>query len=117
MLLKYLKSGDILTFAKITGSNSTVYNDLSPYKINESFSQQAGFPFGSINSFVLSGIAVDENISKEKLNTTELGLNLGFFHGRVFLDFSWYKTITQDLITLYYSFLFFRSSLVFNKHW
>jgi len=94
-----LKTGDILTFAKVTASNSTVYNDVSAYSINERFSQQGGFPYGSTNAFVLSNTAVDENISKEKLNTTEVGLNLGFFNGRVFVDFAWYRTITQDLIT------------------
>jgi hypothetical protein len=39
--------------------------------------------------------AVDANISKEKLNTTEFGLNLGFFNGRVSLDASYFTTITS----------------------
>ena len=34
-----LKNNDILTFAKVTLSNSTVYNDLEPYKLNETYSQ------------------------------------------------------------------------------
>lgn len=94
-----LKTGDILTFAKITASNSTVYNDLAPYQISERYYQENGFPYGPQNGFYLGRTAVDSEIKKEKLNTTEVGLNLGFLNGRLFLDFAWYKTLTSDLIT------------------
>ncbi len=94
-----LKTGDILTMAKITLSNSTVYNDLSPYQISETYSQSNAFPFGEINGFYLQASAVDADIQKEKLNTTEVGLNLGFFHGRLWADFSYFNTLTTDLIT------------------
>ncbi len=97
--IESLKNNEILSSAKVTVSNSTVYNDLSPYRINESYSQSTGFPFGGVNGFFLSGTAVDANISKEKINTTELGLNLGFFKSRLWVDASWYNTITSDLIT------------------
>ncbi len=94
-----LKNNNVLSFGKITASNSTVYNDLSPYEINETYTQHVSFPFGSVNGFYLSPTAVDANISKEKINTTEIGLNLGFFDSRLSLDASWYNTITSDLIT------------------
>jgi len=97
--LEILKAGDILTFAKVTASNSVVYNDLDPYQISEKFYQSAAFPYGSINGFYLGNTTVDSEIKKEKLNTTEIGLNLGFLHGRLWMDFAWYKTITSDLIT------------------
>lgn len=90
---------NILSFAKITASNSTVYNDLDPYEINELYSQQLGFPFGDINGFALSTTTVDANIKKEKINTTEIGLDLGFFENRISLDASYYNTKTTDLIT------------------
>ncbi|HAX96390.1 MAG TPA: hypothetical protein DCY35_07715 [Prolixibacteraceae bacterium] len=94
-----LKDNPILSFAKVTLSNSTVYNDLAPYRINETYSQHVSFPFGSVNGFYLSPTAVDANISKEKINTTEVGLNLGFLQSRMWLDASYYNTITSDLIT------------------
>src|SRR5690606_5359607 len=75
--IESLKNNEILSSAKVTVSNSTVYNDLSPYRINETYSQSTGYPFGGVNGFFLSNTAVDANISKEKINTTELGLNLG----------------------------------------
>jgi len=97
--IEALKNKDILSYGKITVSNSTVYTDLDAYRINETYSQSAGFPFGSLNGFYLSNISVDANIGKEKVNTTEIGLNLGFFNGRVTLDASYFNTITSDLIT------------------
>lgn len=89
----------ILSFAKITASNSTVFNDLSPYEINERYSQQLGFPFGEINGFALSTTTVDANIKKERINTTEIGLDLGFLDNRITFDASYYITKTTDLIT------------------
>ncbi|MDM8003024.1 MAG: SusC/RagA family TonB-linked outer membrane protein, partial [Bacteroidota bacterium] len=94
-----LKNNDILSYAKLTASNSTVYNDLSPYRINETFSKHESFPFGAVNGFLLSGTSVDANIKKEKLNTTEFGANLGLFRSRIMIDFSYFMTTTSDLIT------------------
>jgi TonB-linked SusC/RagA family outer membrane protein len=97
--IEALKNNDYLSFAKITVGNSTVYNDLAPYRINESYSQHVAFPFGGINGFLLSPTAVDKSITKEKINTTEVGLNLGFLHGRFFFDATYFITKTTDLIT------------------
>ena len=94
-----LKNNDILSYAKITASNSTVYNDLSPYRINEIYSKPSNFPYGNVNGFALSGTTVDANIKKEKLNTTEFGLNLGLFKSRLMIDASYFMTKTTDLIT------------------
>jgi|WetSurSiteA1Bulk_404760.scaffolds.fasta_scaffold02647_2 TonB-linked SusC/RagA family outer membrane protein len=90
---------NILSFAKITASNSTVFNDLDPYAINERYSQQTGFPYGDLNGFALSTTTVDANIKKEKINTTELGIDLGFLNNRITFDASYYMTSTTDLIT------------------
>ena len=94
-----LQDNRILSFGKLTASNSTVYNDLAPYRINEIYSQSSGFPFGTLNGFYLSNTAVDANITKEKIQTTEIGLNLGFLNGRIWFDGAYFWTTTSDLIT------------------
>lgn len=94
-----LQDNSVLTSGKLTASNATVYNDLGAYQINEIYSQSAGFPFGSVNGFFLSNTAVDANITKERLNTTEVGLNIGLLNGRVWFDGSYFMTKTTDLIT------------------
>jgi TonB-linked SusC/RagA family outer membrane protein len=90
---------DILSYAKLSFNNSTVYNDLSAYRINEVYSQGGAFPFGDLNGFNLSNTAVSADIKKEKINTNELGLSLSLLKNRVTLDASYFKTITTDLIT------------------
>jgi len=97
--IEALKNNNILSFAKVTASNSTVYNDLGAYQINERYSKHGSFPFGPINGFVLGGTTVDANIKKEKLNTTEIGMNLGFLKSRIYLDAAYFLTKTTDLIT------------------
>ena len=46
-----LKNNNILTYAKVTLSNSTVYNDLEPYRLNETYTQTYIFPYGQCKRF------------------------------------------------------------------
>ncbi len=94
-----LKNNSILSDARFTVSNSTVYSSFRPYLTNESYSQAGGFPYGDVNGFDLSRTAIDPNIKKEKLNTTEIGMNLSFLKDRISLATSYYMTKTTDLIT------------------
>jgi TonB-linked SusC/RagA family outer membrane protein len=90
----------LLNYAKLTFSNATVYNDaVGISAINERYFQSSSFPFGSINGFYLGGTSVDSSISKEKLNTSEIGLNLGLLDNKITLDASYYMTNTTDLLT------------------
>jgi TonB-linked SusC/RagA family outer membrane protein len=95
--LKGLKNSN--TYMRFTISNSTTYNDLGPYQINETYTQAEGFPYGSLNGFEQSSVAVDPNISKEKINTTEFGANLSFFRNRLTFDAAYFLTKSTDLIT------------------
>ena len=94
-----LQNNNILSDAKITVSNSTVYGSFNPYAINNRFYQAGGFPYADINGFYQSTSAIDANISKEKLNTTEIGLNLALLKGRITFDAAYFMTKTTDLIT------------------
>jgi TonB-linked SusC/RagA family outer membrane protein len=89
----------IISYAKFTASNSTVYNDLSAKELNEVYVQSGGFPFGSVNGFTLQGTAIDASIVKERLNTTEFGTDLTFFDNRLTLSASYYITNITDNLT------------------
>src|SRR5699024_2737907 len=88
-----------ISMIKLTANYSTVYKDLDPYQISENYSQSNDFPFGSINGFFLSNTAVDENIKKEKLQSTEFGLNTSFLDERITFDAAYAFTQTTNLIT------------------
>jgi len=93
-----LKDG-ALSYLKLTASNSTVYNDLAPFQTNETYFQGTGFPFGNVNGFEQARTAVDAGLQKEKINTTEFGLNAAFFNNRLTFDAAYYITKSTDLIT------------------
>jgi len=97
--ISILKDSEAISFGKFTVSNSTVYNDLSAYAINPVYLNSSSFPFGGVNGFYLDNTSVDANIKKEKLNSTEFGLNMGFFDNIVSFDASYFITKTTDLIT------------------
>ncbi len=94
-----LQNSTVLSLLKVTANNSTVYNDLDPYEINERYFQSGAFPFGSVNGFYLGSTTVDAQIQKEKLNTTEFGLNSAFYQGRITFDAAYFTTKTTNLIT------------------
>ncbi len=94
-----LVDNNVLSFVKATISNATVYNDLGIYQLNERYTKPIYFPMGDINGFEAARTVVDPDIKKEKLNTWEYGLNLGFLQDRFYLDASYFNTKTTDLIT------------------
>ena len=88
-----------INYAKVTVSNATVYNDLDPYDVNETFQHPINFPYGSLNGYSVSNTATASTITKEKIGTTEFGLNIAMFKNRITLDAAYYLTKTDDLIT------------------
>ncbi|QRM88037.1 SusC/RagA family TonB-linked outer membrane protein [Lacinutrix sp. WUR7] len=95
-----LKS-DVLSYLKVSASFVKVGNDggIEPYEINPTFTQAGGFPYGTINSFVVNPETVDPNIKPEFTESVEFGLNAEFFKRRITLDASVFSTTTTDLIT------------------
>ncbi len=61
--------------------------------------QGIGYPFGTLNGFDVSGTAVDSGLTKEKINTSEVGVNMAFFNNRLTFDGAYYSTKSTDLIT------------------
>jgi TonB-linked SusC/RagA family outer membrane protein len=92
--------GDTLNYLKILASYVKVGNDggIGAYRINNTLSQATGFPYGGINSYVLSTTNVDPNLTPEFTNSFEVGMNVGLFKNRVTLDASYYKGDTTDQI-------------------
>ncbi|MGY0391811.1 SusC/RagA family TonB-linked outer membrane protein [Bizionia sp. KMM 8389] len=96
-----LKDGGILNYAKVSANWAKVGNDrVSPYQINSTLNQATGYPFGTLNSFVLDTTIADPLLVNEFVESYELNVNLAFFKGdRIRLDFSIYETKNSDLVT------------------
>lgn len=93
--------GDVLTHAKISASIVKVGNAaINPYDINDRFisGETAGFPYSTINSFVLDPTLTDMNLKNENLISREININLEFFKRRITFDASYYTSKNTDQI-------------------
>lgn len=93
--------GDILNYAKITGSFTRVGNTtaVDPYRTDEIGVFPTGFPFNGLSSYINNQTPTSVNIKPEFVNTLDFGLSLGFLKDRIRLDASVYQSTTDDLIT------------------
>ena len=78
-----------------TGNGSRV----SGYDTNETLIQGTGYPFGSLNSFVVNPSFTDPLIRPEYVVTKELIVNLGFLKDRITLEGAAYRSDNKDLVT------------------
>ncbi|MCC8173591.1 MAG: SusC/RagA family TonB-linked outer membrane protein [Odoribacter sp.] len=83
-------------FVKLRGSISSVRRDLDPYQTSTTFQVSQGW--GGETVAVHNNDYPNENIKPEKVLAYETGFDSRFFQDRVALDFTFYKTITTDLI-------------------
>ena len=81
----------ILTFAKVRASYAEVGNDTDPYRLDITYSFEAG---GSHGYAWRGSTLPQENLKPENTKSTELGFDVRFFNHRLGLDFTWYKSNT-----------------------
>lgn len=89
-----LKLPSWISFAKIRGSWAQVGNDADPYRLLQTydFNQQGGTA-GFISR---STVRPADNLKPEISSSTEFGLDLRLFQGRVGLDFTYYNSNTVN---------------------
>jgi len=80
---------DVLSYGKIRGGWAEVGADTDPYQLFNTYNFSL---FGSNPLLTTSGVQMNANFKSESTNSTELGLDLGFFHSRATLDISLYNT-------------------------
>ncbi|MDR1683271.1 MAG: SusC/RagA family TonB-linked outer membrane protein, partial [Candidatus Symbiothrix sp.] len=93
-------SSNIMNFFKLRASwNKTGNADISPYRLNATFSQLtdgdelSGFPFNGIPGYSADRTAYDKNLEPEFIETIEAGFEASFLKNRINLDATFY---TQD---------------------
>lgn len=87
---------DVLSFAKLRGGWSKVGSDADPYSLINTYNFNA--PFQGNPQLIASGTDLNSDLKSESTNSTELGLEAGFFKNRVRLDLSFYNTNSIDQI-------------------
>jgi len=82
-----------LTFAKVRASYAQVGNDTDPYNIYPTFD----FMTGGANGYASrGGEKPASNLKPEMTKSNEFGADIRFFQNRLGIDFTWYKTNSEN---------------------
>jgi len=105
---EFIKNDDILSFGKIRASVAQVgggapfaYVTSTPFvnpQPGDGWGERINFPFNGQSGFVQSNQLGKPNLTPEKTQTVELGLDLRFFKGKLNLDATYYNRKSTDLI-------------------
>lgn len=98
ILTDALKMPEWVSFAKLRGSWAQVGNDTDPYLLSQTYS----FSQGGTGGFISRDATQPATTLKPEISSsTEVGLDLRFFGGRLGLDMTYYNTNTvNQLLTL-----------------
>jgi len=86
-----------LSFAKLRGSIARVGTDADPYKLQTVYNGDSR-KFAALPLFALDNTIANTNLKPEITTSNEVGLELGFFNGRMSLDATYYAKSTRDQI-------------------
>lgn len=86
-----LQNSSWISYLKVRGAMSKSGNvNLNPYSLQATYSQPAGFPFGSTVGFTANATIPSTNLKPEFVNTKEAGIELGFLKNRINIDATYF---------------------------
>jgi TonB-linked SusC/RagA family outer membrane protein len=86
-----------LSFAKLRGSIARVGTDADPYQLRTTYTGNSN-KFGSLPLFGLGNTIANADLKPELTTSSEAGLELGFFNGRISVDATYYQKSTKNQI-------------------
>ena len=86
-----------LSFAKLRGSIARVGTDADPYSLRTTYAGDSR-KFGAQPLFGLGNTIANADLKPELTTSSEAGLELGFFNGRLSLDATYYVKSTKNQI-------------------
>lgn len=89
---------DYMTFGKLRASYSEVGKDASPYSTNVTYTTPNIYPIDDRVGFTRSNSRGTNDLKPERTSTIEFGTDLRFFENRLQVDFTWYKSNSEDQI-------------------
>lgn len=95
---KWFEGSDVFSFGKLRASWAEVGKGPLFGRIGHNFVVDGDFPFGGAGGYRSSTRLGDLNITPEKNQSTEIGLDFRFFKNRLRFDYSYYKTRVKDQI-------------------
>lgn len=94
---------ETISYWKIRSSYGEVGRSVNPYEIQTVYFPQDGFPFTNsngvaVNGWTRSNSAGDPDLRPEVVKTLDIGTDINFLNDRIGLDFTWYRSKSEDLI-------------------
>jgi TonB-linked SusC/RagA family outer membrane protein len=109
--INYFKENrKILSFGKIRASYASVGKDPSAQStvttygtttVSDGWTPGEPFPFGGITGFQhggFTGLLLTPDLKPERTTSREIGVDLRFLNGRIGFDYTYYKSISKDLL-------------------
>ena len=97
--IEALKNNKILSYLKLRAAyNKTANADINPYLLAATFSQPAGYPFGTLPGFTANNTTYDALLKPEFINSLEAGAELGFLNGRIGIEATYFNQKMTDQI-------------------
>jgi len=87
-----LKEGSTLNFLKLRAAYSKSANvNINPYSLQATYSQPAGFPFGSNVGFTAGAQQPNANLRPESVTGSELGIEFGLLDSRIDFEATYFN--------------------------
>jgi len=97
--IEALKNNKVLSYLKLRSAwNKTGNADISPYLLAATFSQPAGFPFGTLPGYTANNTTYDANLKPEFIRSFEVGAEAGFINGRINIEATYFNQKMTDQI-------------------
>lgn len=97
-----------ISYGKLRANYAEVGSDEDPYQLQFTFNPQSAafgqfgtdiqYPFNGLTAFGATGTIPPTDLKPQRKKSWEIGAELGFFNGRVNLDFTYYDERTEDQI-------------------
>ena len=91
-----LMNTDVLSFGKLRASWAEVGNTAPPYSLQNTYDRNTNF--NSSGMYTLPSTRNNPDLEPERTRSWEVGMQLGFVNDRIFLDATYYKRNSTDLI-------------------
>jgi len=94
-----IKNSNLISYLKVRGAISKSGNvNLGVYSLQSTYSQNAGFPYGTTAGFTANGTIPSPNLKPEFVNTKEAGLELGFMHNHINFNATYFYSNNSDQV-------------------
>jgi TonB-linked SusC/RagA family outer membrane protein len=89
----------VMSFAKLrAGWNQNRNDNLAAHNLELIYNNAPGFPYSGLLGTTVGNTAINPNLKAEKVQTTEVGLELGFLNNRINFEAAYYNQKSTDQI-------------------